>query len=64
MIWNTFQDEYYGEKIDITSEQILEKVDKMIADISKIREKMLRQRKKFIASASEAFSQLEDILYI
>ena len=43
LIWNTFQDEYYGEKIDITSEQILEKV---------------------IASASEAFSQLEDILYI
>lgn len=30
LIWNTFQEEYYGEKIDASSEQILKKLMKCV----------------------------------
>lgn len=58
---NTFQEEYYGEKIDASSEQILKKVDEMCADTLDVRKRMLEQREKLVASASRAFSQLDDI---
>ena len=62
LIWNTFQDEYYGEKIDVSSEQIINKVDKMSSDIFDIRKMILGQREKLVGSASNAFQQLDDIL--
>ena len=61
LICNTFQEEYYVEKIDASSEQILKKVDEMCADTLDVRKRMLEQREKLVASASRAFSQLDDI---
>ncbi len=62
LIWNTFQDEYYGELIDVSSEQIINKVDKMSSDILDIGKMILGQREKLVGSASNAFQQLDDIL--
>ena len=62
LIWNTFQDEYYGELIDVSSEQIINKVDKVSSDIFDIRKMILGQREKLVGSASNAFQQLDDIL--
>ena len=62
LIWNTFQDEYYGELIDVSSEQIINKVDKMSSDILNIRKMILGQREKLVGSASNAFQQLDNIL--
>lgn len=64
LIWNTFQDEYYGEKIDISSEQILQKTEQLLADIHNVKLKITGKREEFVDSALKAFSQLEDIVQI
>lgn len=64
LIWNTFQDEYYGEKMDVSSEQILQKTEQLLADIHDVKLKITGEREKLVDSTSKAFSQLEDIVHI
>ncbi len=62
LIWNNFQDKYYGERIDISSEQIIEKTEQLCGNLQEIKEKIEIRRKGFINSASESFAQLLNVI--
>lgn len=57
LIWNTFQDEDYGEKIDVSSEQILQKTELLLADIHGVKLKITGNREKLVSSAKASFEQ-------
>lgn len=56
LIWNTFQGEYYGELIDVSSEQIINKVDKMSSNIIDIRKMILGHEKSLLARHQTHFN--------
>lgn len=62
LVWNTYQSEYFGQSFDISSEEILNKVDMLNSNISNVKSKIAIHREGFIASALEAFDQLEAVL--
>lgn len=63
LVWNTFQNEYYGKNINISSSQIIEKVDLLCANIDSVKTKMVENKCEPIKSASDAFAQLKLVLF-
>ena len=62
LVWNTFQDEYYGERIDISSEQILEKIDQLLANMQDTKLMITEHQQGFVNSANESFEQLLKVI--
>lgn len=62
LIWNTFQDEYYGEKIDVSSEQILQKTEQLLADIHDVELRITEKREELMDSAKGSFEQLLNVI--
>ena len=62
LVWNTYQSEYFGRSFDISSEEIIKKVNMLNFNISDVKRKIAIHREDLIASSSEAFAQLEAVL--
>lgn len=60
--WNNSQSEYYGEIIDVSSSQILNKLALVISDEQKILRLMKNNSKIFYTSANDAFDKLNDVI--
>ena len=58
LIWNAFQEEYYGEKIDVSSEQILQKISQLLADIDGVKSQMISNREKLVDTVKVSFIQI------
>lgn len=63
VVWNSYQSEYFGESIDISSSEILKKVDLLCSNIDSVKTEMVKNKCGLIKSASDAFVQLEKVLY-
>ena len=63
LVWNTYQSEYYGKSIDVSVEQIMEKVNQLCGDIDNVKIEMQSYKDELINSASNAFLQLMTVLY-
>lgn len=62
LIWNIFQDEYYGKRIDISSAQVLEKTEQLLANSQEVKLKIIEHRIIFVKSAKSSFKQLMDVI--
>lgn len=60
--WNNSQSEYYGEIIDVSASQILNKLMLVISDEQKILTLMRNNSKIFYTSANDAFDKLNDVI--
>ena len=63
LVWNTYQSEYFGQCLDISSNQICEKADQLCAHLDDVHKELLERRKVLIDSATAAFAQLNAVLY-
>lgn len=62
LIWNTFENDYYGKSVNISAEQLIEKVNQLCISFDDVKSKVMKYRDELINSASEAFCQLDNIL--
>ena len=62
LVWNTFQDGYFGRMVDVSSEEILEKLEKLCRDIDAVQKKIKTSREVLCESANRSFLQLEKTL--
>lgn len=63
LVWNTYQSEYFGKTVDVSVDEIIEKVEQLCMDINGIHGKITINRESFIDSAVRSFMQLKTVLY-
>ena len=60
--WNPYKKEYFGNEEDVESDDIISKIELLLANIQQVRDKMIRASEKEISEAKQAYLKLEKIL--
>lgn len=62
LIWNSFQKKYYGENLEVSDFQIIEKIDLLCSNIETVKKRIHEKRSEFVISSKSAIEQLNNIL--